>query len=549
MLVPNDDRSIPELTAETARAAFPSGNVFMKIRDELGPIFEDEQFVDLYPSLGQPAASPGRLALVTVMQYVENLTDRQAADAVRGRINWKYALGLELSDPGFHYSVLSEFRARLVAGGAEQILLEKMLEQCQAKGLLEGKSKQRTDSTHIVAAIRQLNRLEMVGETMRRALDDLAQVAPDWLKPHIQPEWIERYGKRVDIYRLPKSKAKRDALAQAIGQDGHYVLTAIYDEATPAELRTLPSIETLRRVWVQQYYVDEDDTHWRTKKKWGHPPARHMIASPDEPDARYAARYSTVWTGYKVHLTETCDPDQPRLITHVETTPATTHDVKVTEKIHDDLTSKDLLPDEHFVDGGYLEADLLLSSHKKGIDLIGPMPADKSWQAKTEGAFDHSQFQIDWERMQATCPNGKTSIYQMEGATRRSSPNMHFTFSVTDCRPCPVRAKCTRAKAGGRTLTIYPREPYEILQAARERQSTEEFKVLYRTRAGIEGTISQAVTGMDIRFARYRGMAKTHLQNLATAAAINLVRVANWMMGLQPEPTRISPFTALALQT
>jgi transposase len=369
------------------------------------------------------------------------------------------------------------------------------------------------------------------------------------LKPNIQPEWIERYRKRVDAYRLPKSKAKRDALAQVIGQDGYCLLTAVYDETAPPELRALPSIETLRRVWVQQFYADEDGIHWRTKKKWGQPPAHRMIASPDEPDARYAAKYSIVWTGYKVHLTETCDPDQPRLITHVETTPATTHDVKVTEKIHNDLASKDLLPDEHLVDGGYLEADLLLSSHNKGVDLIGPMLADKSWQAKTEGAFDHSQFHIDWERMQATCPNGKTSVYQMEGATRRSSANIHFTFSAADCRPCPFRSKCTRAKAGGRTLTIYPREQYEILQAARERQSTEEFEVLYGTRAGIEGTISQAVNVMGIRCARYRGMAKTHLQNLATAAAINLVRVANWMMGHQPETTRISPFTALALQT
>ena len=377
----------------------------------------------------------------------------------------------------------------------------------------------------------------------------MAQVNPEWLKTQIQPEWIERYGKRVDAYRLPKSEAKRNALAQAIGQDGYYLLRAVYAESAPPELRALPSIETLRRVWVQQYCVDGDDIHWRTKKKWGQPPAHRMIASPDEADARYATKQTTVWTGYKVHLSETCTSDQPHLITHVETTPATTPDMKVTGKIHDALEVKDLLPNEHFVDGGYLEADLLLDSHKKGIDLIGPMPVDKSWQARTEGAFDHSLFHIDWAHMQATCPSGKTSIYHREGSNRRGGTNIHFTFNAGDCRPCSLRSKCTRSRTGGRALTVYPRQHYEILQLARERQLTEDFKVLYGTRAGIEGTISQAVNRMDIRFARYRGLAKTHLQNLATAAAINLARVADWLMGLRPEPSRLSPFAALALQT
>ena len=137
MLKPEKNVAIPEMTQIVAKAAFPKGNLFIKMRDELGPIFEDDAFAELYPGLGQPAESPARLALVTVMQYVENLTDRQAAEAVRGRIDWKYALGLELSDPGFDYSVLSEFRDRILAGGQEQRLLEKLLEQFRGRGLLK----------------------------------------------------------------------------------------------------------------------------------------------------------------------------------------------------------------------------------------------------------------------------------------------------------------------------------------------------------------------------------------------------------------------------
>ena len=204
MLKPERNQEIPELTQFVAKSALSNGNIFMTLRDELGPIFEDEEFSDLYPTIGQPAASPARLAMVTVMQYVENLADRQAAEAVRERISWKYALGLELTDPGFHYSVLSEFRQRLIAGGAERMLLDKLLERCAAKGLLKGKKKQRSDSTHVLAAIRQLTLLELVGETMRRTLDDMAQVAPEWLRDQMQPEWIKRYGRRFDSYRLPK---------------------------------------------------------------------------------------------------------------------------------------------------------------------------------------------------------------------------------------------------------------------------------------------------------------------------------------------------------
>ena len=180
---------VPEATARIARAAFRKGNVYMYMRDELGTIYQDTDFADLFPKVGQPAETPWRLALVLVMQFAENLTDRQAADAVRGRIDWKYALGLDLDDPGFDFSVLSEFRARLVAGGAEERLLETMLTHFKARGLLKAGGQQRTDSTHVLAAIHTLNRLELVGRTLQHALTILAQVTPDWLLIQLTPDW------------------------------------------------------------------------------------------------------------------------------------------------------------------------------------------------------------------------------------------------------------------------------------------------------------------------------------------------------------------------
>ena len=223
-LQPQTDITIPQETARVARAAFPRGNVYMKMHDDLGTLFTDTQFADLFPQRGQPAQAPWRLALITVMQFAEGLSDRQAADAVRSRIDWKYALALELTDFGFDYSVLSEFRERLLDGQAEQRLLETVLTLARQRGWLKAGGKQRTDSTHVLAAVRALNRLECVAETLRLTLDTLAQVAPEWLSPHLRPQWLDRYAKRFARVRLPQEKVQREALALSIGEDGLVLL-------------------------------------------------------------------------------------------------------------------------------------------------------------------------------------------------------------------------------------------------------------------------------------------------------------------------------------
>lgn len=211
---------VPETTAQVAHAAFPKGNLYIQMRDELGSIYTDDLFAELYPADGQPAISPWRLALVTVMQFAENLSDRQAADAVRSRIDWKYALSLDLTDAGFHYSVLREFRTRLVDGGAGEILLDALLQRLQAGGWLKARGQQRTDSTAILAVVRELNQLEIVGETLRHALNALATVVPDWLRQQLTPAWYERYRERFDEFHLPKEKQARQQLIETIGQDG-----------------------------------------------------------------------------------------------------------------------------------------------------------------------------------------------------------------------------------------------------------------------------------------------------------------------------------------
>ena len=314
---------VPEETARVARAAFPKGNTLMRMRDELGTIFEDEDFVRLFPRRGQPAMAPWRLALATVMQFAEGLSDGQAADAVRARIDWKYGLSLELPDPGFDASVLCEFRTRLLEGGAERLLFDHLLERFRGMGLVKERGKQRTDSTRILAAARGLNRLELVGEAMRRALDALSSAAPEWLRENVRPEWVRRYVRRLDDEKLPKGKEARVEHGERMGTDGHHLLGSVYSGAAPSWLREIPAVETSRRVWLQNFFRGHDGgVRWRTAEE-GIPPSRNFLNSPIDPDCRYARKFTTSWVGYRVHLTETCDDELPSVLTDVRTAPAT----------------------------------------------------------------------------------------------------------------------------------------------------------------------------------------------------------------------------------
>jgi transposase len=307
MLRPDIISPIPEETARIAHAAFPKGHPYLRLADELGTLFTDELFVPLFPAHGQPACAPWRLALVTILQFAEGLSDRRAADALRSRIDWKYVLRLELTDPGFDASVLSEFRTRLLDGQAEQLLLDTLLTWCRERQLVRARGRQRTDGTHVLAAVRALNRLEVVGETMRHALNNLAVVAPSWLERHTNAEWVARYARRAEDDRLPTGQAARDALALSIGGDGYALLIALYAASAPLWLREVPAVDTLRRVWIQQYHLVEDAVHWRAAEEI--PPATTFISSPYDLDAHYAKKRTTQWVGYKVHITETCEDD------------------------------------------------------------------------------------------------------------------------------------------------------------------------------------------------------------------------------------------------
>ncbi len=549
-LNPQTTYPIPEDTQRTARAAFPKGNLYMRMRDELGEIYSDAAFAELFPSRGQRAESPGRLAWVTVMQYSEGLSDRQAAEAVRARIDWKYVLGLELTDAGFDYSVLSEFRERLVSGQKEQVLLDELLARLKQLKLLKARGQQRTDSTHILAAVRQLNRIEIVGETMRQALNELSEFAPEWVEEIAQPEWFARYGRRFEQMRLPKESAEREALLETIGADGALLLEAVRTSPAAEPLLELPGVEFLRRMWVQQYWteVKEDGSqHLHLRTDDNQPPGSMRLHSPYDEDVRYSAKREKGWVGYKTQLSETSGVDQVHLITQVTTTLATEADMAALEKVHCSLEQKDLLPDEHLLDAGYVDAQSLVASKQDfGVTICSPVREKVSWQTKAAEGFDLASFQIDWEKQEVTCPKGQTSAQWCERHSENRKPAIQVRFSPSVCRTCAYHIQCTKAKSGARTITFLPQEQHAALQHVRKEQGTQSFWKKYAQRSGIEATFSQAVRGYGLRSSRYIGLAKTNLQMLATATAINLHRLFDWWQQKPRAKTRTSAFAKLA---
>src|SRR6266540_3971725 len=262
----------------------------MRVRDALGVLFRDEDFLSgelkgMYSPLGQPGLSPALLLVVTILQFMHNLSDREAAQAVADRISWKYMLGLALDDVGFDASVLSEFRDRLAVGGRADRLLSVLLERLQAAGLVRAGGRQRTDATHVLACVRRLNRIEQVGESLRAALEEIARTHPTWLVPLLAPGWDERYGRKVESSRLLKRKnASAVGLAEQIGADGRALLDKIDTDPVAGWMHDLPQVKVLRTMWAHHY----DQTS--TRRVRPPPPPRRSSPSVAWPPA------STCWT-------------------------------------------------------------------------------------------------------------------------------------------------------------------------------------------------------------------------------------------------------------
>lgn len=526
-LKPEPVRHMPPEIAEL-RDLIPEGSVYRLVGDVLFAEHNDADYADLYPAEGQPGVSPVLLAFVTVFQFLEKLSDRAAANALRVRLDWKYALHLPLNYAGFNFSVLSEFRDRVIEHGAEARLFDSVLVQLREMGLLKRRGRQRTDSLAILTKVRDLTRLERLVETVRLALRALLAADEKWVRMTVPPTWEDIYGQPCVHEKL--TQAERDALGERVGPDGQWLLERVQAEQTPEQLRDLPEVKVLATVWQQQFRMVEGEL---VAQEPGPYDGKTRIDTPHDPEARYSAKRGQGWVGYKLQATETDDEEMPHLLTDIAVTSSVETDYEALEAIQKRLEERDVLPAEQLGDKGYITEDNLANSAKRGIDLIGPVKKESWVQARNRGGITLDQFELDLENLTAVCPAGQKATIGTSKGKR-----LVFRFPKAVCAACPLRAQCCTGK-GGRNLSVG--RNYPVLKAARARQETEEFKALYRQhRGGIEGCLSALVRGQGIRVGRYIGTTKIHLQALFTGAAVNLQRAARWLAGERPQAQRQS---------
>lgn len=543
---------IPQETQTLAWRMSPKGTLVMHLRDGLGPIYQNEDFAWLFPNWGRPAHAPWRLALISVLQVVEDLSDRQAVQMLQVRIDWRYALSLSVDAKSFDFSVLSDFRQRLLAHNAADLLLEPILQVCRERGWLKAGGKQRTDSTFVLAHIRSLNSLEAVGESMRATLNSIAEMEPDWLLSHLNPEWFDRYVHRFELVRFPKEESKRAKLREQVGQDVQALLHLLEEGFVPPTLAGLAQTALLRRVFEQHYRVEQGQAHWRDGPAVTN---EERVISPYDPQARQSRKRETKWDGYKVHLTETCDQDPscPHLVVHVETTQATIQDNERLGMIQQHLRARGLSPQQQYVDGGYTSGLEVAKEAEQGTEIVGPVPADGGWQHRAQTGYAVSDFQLDWQEQIAICPQGQQSLKWSPRLDARKRPGLLIRFPLKGCRSCPVREQCTKGSQQGRTLNLTEQAAHQALVQRRAEQFTPAYQQRYALRAGIEGTLSQGIRALDLRRTPYLGTEKTHLHHLAVAAGMNLIRLEAHMQAQAcNRPTRpprpLTPFARVQQQ-
>ncbi|MBN1963357.1 MAG: transposase [Anaerolineae bacterium] len=511
---------IPEDTRRLAEPLMAADSVYRLVGQTADEFIDEAQLAKLYAVEGRGAVNPVVLALVVVFQFVEKLPDRQAALMAVMRLDWKYALRQRLEWAGFHYADLSNFRKRLLTHGQERAVFEGVVSDLRDQGHIRRGGKQRTDSTHILGVVEQLSRLELVWEMLRMALGALLSSDAVWVLRWLPASFVQQYSTRREDYRLSEEEVAQEM--QAAGQDGCWLLAQL-DRHGTEQLRHLPEVAQLKRVLDEQFEQGEGPPTPRPPQDC----TGDVLGTPHDPDVRYRQQGSTGWQGYQLQVTETADEDQPvQFITAVEVNSALAADQLRLAPIQRRLARLDLLPARHYVDQNYMSGHNLTASQRQGIALRGLIGPDTSH--KPQG-FRLADFTIDLERQQATCPAGRQAIVW---STTRPDRRNDVAYQVRFGRQCLACAHfgsggCT-ASSQGRHLRITPY--HDLSQARRHEALQPSFQREMRTRAAIEGTVSELVRAHGARQARYCGLTNNQLQAAFIAAAANLKRLARCLI-------------------
>ncbi len=490
-----------------------------------------EQLAQLYcADNGRPAIEPVLALGVTLLQFMEKVPDRKAEENLRLHLGWKYALEVELDDAGFDHSSLGTFRARLLAGGAGRIGFDALLQGLRAAGLVRRGGRQRLDSTHVLGAVAQMGRLEVVRETLRLVLRHLRRVGA-----HSRLDaWAGLHERYVDS-QMAWHRLSPDGLKEKFQQAGADALAVIkWLRQQPAALRHSDQALLLERVFLEQYELGGDSEPQRRPTE-----ASGVVQNPHDPEVQWAAKdlaKTTQWEGYKVQIAETVAADghaKPKgepteqFLTEVTTTEAIASDLDGRRRLEENQHAHGQgVADELYVDAAYVTDDTLAEARAHGRELIGP--ARPSPNAAGARLFAADAFDVDIARRRAICPAGHESR-QCSRLENHHTGQVDYRFEWAGlCETCAVQQHCTTSRSGRRMVVVG--EHHDLLQQRRRDMQSEEFQRRLRQRNAIEGTISEFTRGGGRR-TRYRGLAKTTLANYFQGAALNThrwIRLTQW---------------------
>jgi transposase len=502
---------------------FPPGDRYRVFREKVLPVLRKarSRMAKLYcANNGRPAVEPVVAMGASMLQYLEKLPDRLAAAGVRLNLGWKYALDLEVDDPGFDPSSLSRFRTRLVEHEEERLAFDAVLAELREAGLVKRKARQRLDSTHVLGLVAAMSRLDVVWQTLRGAVETLREAAGVLA--------LEGWGRLMELYVETEpdwrglTKEELAGKFQQAGRDAHGLLSWLEEQQSP--LGELEAVVLLRRVFGEQFEFGPDGPVRRKGEPSG------AVKNPHDPDAQWSTKDQDgkkAWVGYKAQIAETVpDDDEPK--PQGEPTEQFLTDLTTTEAIASDLDGMGRSleaqaaagqepPPELYVDAGYVTDDTLAQAKAEGRQLIGPAhPCPHK-----EGLLPADQFDVDLAARRATCPAGKTST-QCSHIHDADQGATYWRFEWgAQCDACPLCTACTRSRTGRRILAVG--EHHDLLQARRREMKTPDFYHRMHRRNAIEGTVSELVR-LGLRRTRYRGLAKTRLHGYLVGAACNVGR-------------------------
>ena len=467
---------------------------------------------------GRPGIDPVLLCGVTLLQFMEKASDRRAAEQVAYHLGWKYALDLELPYEGFHPTVLVYFRDRLEEQKAERVIFDGIVDLLIELGLIKRAGKQRIDSTHVLGYVKEMSRLECAVETLRLGLEELAGVVAAGNRPASWERLWTLYVQSEVDWRL--SKVERDSRYRQCGQDMSEILDWI-DQRNDAKLSAMESIKLLRRVFAEQFEIVEGTTQSRPTK-----PSR-SVQNPHDPDAHYANKGNKQWTGYKVHVVESVDPEKSakvkgepgeHFITEIVTVEAAENEkTGMAEALKRQQQQHGIKPPAIYADAGYVTESTLAQAEQNGMELLGPTRPDPH-----KGPYNADGFTVDVANQRAVCPQGKTSTQCSQIKDRYMGSEYYRLQWGSQCDSCPVQKQCTRAKSGRRILVVGLR--HDLVAERRKEMKQAEFCRSMYPRNGIEGTHSELVRGHGLRQTKYRGLKRVSLSHYFMAAACNVKR-------------------------